>query len=110
MHKPEIDNLTIVGEFELDYLEQTLAKLPCQVSEDATLSLLLQTKSGVIRLKRKFNVLKGWSVLELKFPRLASGTYDAWIEVEGKTFIRHLVVPGSLQTNLLDKIKNLFDR
>lgn len=83
------------------------ATLICNLPTGTELSLILQDEMGRSWMDKRFKVPAGKTELDLGLPKLSPGRYNAWIEVNGETFIRPLVVNGNSGTDgILEKVKS----
>ena len=78
-----------IGEISISHTpENKQASLSCEILKKSNLSLRLFDQYGYTRQKEDFQVKKGQNNLELDCSGLEAGDYSAWIELEGKTYLR----------------------
>ena len=78
-----------IGEISISHTPgNKAAKLPCEIHKKSNLSLRLFDQYGYTCQKEEFQVKKGQNNLELDCSGLEAGDYSAWIELEGKTYLR----------------------
>lgn len=104
-------NLTVtsIGELNISSNGKEKGSLECTLNESSVLSIIIQDELGRVRVEKKYNLDAGSHLLTFGTSNLSPGSYKAWIDVNGKTYIRSIVVEGaSNQENWFDKIKNFF--
>ena len=82
-----------IGEFEISHeTEDKQATLPCSLPTKSKLMLRLFDKYGVNFKKEEFQLKKGNNEIKLDCSNFEGGAYSAWIELEGKTFLRGFAI------------------
>lgn len=98
-----------IGEYigELSYEEdRSQLFLPCETKKEAMMNIVICDKRGKSVCKKTVHLNVGKSLVSLDCSSIKEGQYNAWIEVNGKTYLRHLSVLGSpSEPDLLSRIK-----
>ncbi len=86
-------NNEYIGElsFEKDSLQLFL---PCEIKERSVLKIILNDEQGRSVCNKQINLVAGKSLINFDCAYLKDGSYNAWIEVNGQTYLRHLSVQG----------------
>ena len=80
-----------IGEIENQGGESSsLAILSCEMINDADMAFILCDELGKTHYEKNFKLKRGRNTLDLNLPDLKKGKYNAWIQVQGKTFLRKL--------------------
>ncbi len=92
---------------ELSYEEdRSQLFLPCETKKNAMMNIVICDRRGKSVIKKSINLNSGKSLVSLDCASIKEGHYNAWIELNGKTYLRHLAVSGSEpQTDFLSRIK-----
>jgi hypothetical protein len=96
---------THIGTFQIN---DKTANLPIDCSQDCRFSMIVQNKDGQPQLEENAQLEAGEQVLTFDLSRLKNGSYDAWIEVDGKTFIRNFTIETGEEDGFFNKMKKLF--
>ena len=86
--------------------EVNLPSLSCEMINDAEMALILCDELGKTHYEKSFKLKRGANNLNLNLPDLKKGKYNAWIEIQGKTFLRKLYVEKEASKSFL----SLFDK
>lgn len=78
-----------IGEIENQGVE-ALSTLSCEMLNDADMALILCDEKGKAHFEKNYKLSRGINNLTLQFPDLKKGNYNAWIQIQGKTFLRKL--------------------
>jgi len=82
-----------IGEIENKREESSeLAILSCEMINDADMAFILCDELGKTHYEKNFKLKRGSNTLDLHLPDLKKGKYNAWIQVQGKTFLRKLAI------------------
>ena len=100
-----IQKETHIGPFQII---GTNANLPVDCSQSCRFSMIVQNKDGQPQLEENAQLEAGEQVLSFDLSRLKKGNYDAWIELDGKTFIRNFTIEADEEAGFFNKMKKLF--
>lgn len=98
-----------IGDIQL--LQQsrgTICALTCKGSKPSALKCVLLDEMGRSIWEQTLFQQTAQSTIEMRLPKLKSGNYNFWIEVEGKTHLRQLRITPRERRSLLGKWVNLF--
>jgi hypothetical protein len=97
---------------ELTYSEDSSSpkiSLPCEIIQEGNLSFVLCNKKGKTRCEKSMPVSKGKTVMEFQISALKDGEYNAWIEVNGQTHLRNILIDNAQKnSDFFSRIKNWF--
>lgn len=80
--------------------------LPCETKKEAMMNIVICDKRGKSVCKKTINLDAGKSLVSLDCSSIKEGQYNAWIEVNGKTYLRQLsVFAPETETDLFSRIK-----
>ena len=100
----QTDIMTIqFGEIAPDTLQERKFVLPCVMPSDTKISMIILDKMGRTHWEKKVDIPEGHSSLELDLSKLEPGTYNAWIEAGGKTYIRSIAIESGKTHRVLDR-------
>ncbi|MEZ4959495.1 MAG: hypothetical protein R2830_06750 [Saprospiraceae bacterium] len=71
-------------------------------------SIIVQDEVGKKHFEETTQHPAGQHTLTFHFEDLPSGTYNAWIEAEGKTYLRPFTIPPSDNPGFLGRVVQLF--
>jgi hypothetical protein len=71
--------------------------------EPVRCSFLLLDEKGRVRLEETHN-LQSADQMEISLPKLSAGTYNAWIKIGGKSYIRQLIIEGPKRSSWLKRL------
>ena len=87
-----------------------LARISCILPKAAVVNVIVQDIVGRSRIEEKFSLEKGNQVISLNITHLSEGSYNAWISLIDKTFLRNFQVKkASNNGNWISKLKNYFN-
>lgn len=76
-----------------------------------SLNIALLDEKGRVIIEQNIKQSKNNASVQLEFPALKVGNYNAWIQMNGKTYLRQLSVEKTASFNWLSKVKQkLFDQ
>ncbi len=84
------------------------ATIEFQLTMPTTASLILLDELGRATFNGRYELTSGTTELELHLPNLPGGTYNAWIEINDRTFIRQMSIEQETEPPLLSRFKSLF--
>ena len=109
MGNPSEMNKLIVGEIVLtpNYLN---IQISCFLPEPANVTVIIQDNIGRPRCDERFLLSEGHQLIDIDVSHLGQGTYNAWIDILGQTFIRSFYIEKKKSNeSWYDKVRNFFD-
>ena len=71
-----------------------------------TLNFALLDEKGRVIFEQKINQTENNTAIQLQTPPLKTGKYNAWIQAEGKTYLRQLSIEKAPRHSWSEKIKS----
>ncbi|MEO1263352.1 MAG: hypothetical protein AAFZ15_31370 [Bacteroidota bacterium] len=98
-----------LSEFQLKQNQGQIlsATMQCWLPEPAELSLLLLDEKGRVYLRKNELLPSGKNLLEINLDNLGTGSYRAWIEWNGKNFIRPLTIVRPPDPSWFQRLKEM---
>lgn len=94
-----------IGEIQLNGKK---ANLTVDCGQASRFSMIVQNKDGRPVIEETMQLNSGEQDLSFDFSSLKNGDYNAWIEADGKTFIRSFSIETDDDGGFLEKMKKLF--
>ena len=102
----------IIGEITVisPKAEPSTAILPCKMPRKSELSISFFNGFGEFCGRKKFQLTRGITNLEIPLSHLDPGRYTLWIETNGETFLRNLSFAGQArQLSIIARLKRLIN-
>ena len=80
-----------IGELSFEK-EQLQLFLPCETRGEVLMKIVICDERGKSVFKKKINLASGKSLINFECTTLKEGKYNAWIEVNGQTYLRQLTI------------------
>lgn len=104
---PEADTIEI-GEFYPAPCDGTTTNFKYNVPVKTRVAIVILKEFGFNDFEHALYLDESNSTCQLSLPNLESGSYNAWIEVNGRTYIRQLRVENKSKGTWVGKIGRLF--